>query len=106
MKTLSDFKKRLKVGVKLGAINHTNFGGRDENGNVIYNDFDFGVRELSIVQSNSFAFKTIRTDGKIVDSWCSYPKASNVKINNENSITIFEENREKVLTPILTYTFI
>ena len=46
MKTLSDFKKRLKVGVKLGAINHTNFGGRDENGNVIYNDFDFGVRDI------------------------------------------------------------
>lgn len=106
MKNLSDFKKRLKVGVKLQAINHTMFAGRDENGNPLYKDFDFGIREISIVQSNSFALKTIRTDNKVVDSWCSYPKAKELVINNENSVTILCEQSNGKLEPILTYTFV
>lgn len=104
MKTLADFKKRLKVGVKLHAVNHQGFGGRDEQGNIIYKDWDFGIREISIVQSNSFALKTNR-DGKFIDSWCGYPKAKELIINNENSVTILEETNGK-LEPILTYTFV
>lgn len=110
IKTVSDFKKALIVGVKLHCINHTNFSHYDGNGVAVYNDYDFGTREVSIVQSNSFALKTVRTDGNIVDSWCSYPKASEVIINGDNSITILCEDcrirDKKVMIPILTYTFV
>lgn len=131
MKTLSDFKKRLKVGVKLHCIHHLTFAGRDEQGVVIYKDKDLGIREVSIVQSNSFALKTDRKEpvytldefnnriesgefiSKTVDSWCSYPKASEAKIVDENTITIFEpdtrngqayETAPKIA--VLTYKFI
>jgi hypothetical protein len=107
MKTLADFKKRMQVGMKLHGVNHNMFIGRDENGGVIYGNMDLGIREVSIKQTNSFAFKTTRTDGKVVDSWCEYPKASEVVINDSNSITIFvTDSVSKQRKPILTYTFI
>ncbi len=107
MKNLSDFKKRLKIGQKLQAVNHLTFAGRNtETGEPIYQDKDLGVREISIVQSNSFALKTIKQDGSTVDSWCPYPKAKECVFNNENSITILEEQRSGALIPVLTYTFV
>lgn len=110
MKTLADFKRRLKVGVRVDAIQHTCFAGRTEDGTVIYKDWELGVREVSIVQSNSFAFKTVRTTGEVVDSWCEFPKASECKIEGD-TITIFEEDyrvREgkKPMIPVLTYKFV
>ena len=120
-KTVSEFKKVLSVGDKLHAVNHTKVIGRDENQKVIYGDFDLGVREVSIKQSNSFALKTTRSDGKIVDSWCDYPKASQSKIDG-NKIVIYEKDLRQFpggvmrdgnpdydnlpLIPILTYTFV
>lgn len=111
---VAQFKKRLIKGVtKLHAVRHTDFGGRDEKGVVIYKDQDLGIRTVSIVQSNSFALSTIRTSGEVVDSWCGYPKASEIIVNNENSITILEpdtrngqawETAPKI--PVLTYTFV
>lgn len=101
MKTLSDFKKRLKVGVKLQAIHHLTFAGRNENGQAFYKDKDLGIREISIVQSNCFALKTERLNGDIVDSYCAYPKAKECSILDENTIQIFEGN-----IPVLTYKFI
>jgi len=87
--------------------------GRNENGNgeAVYGDEDKGIREVSIKQTNSFALKTQKSDGKIVDSWCQYPKASQCKILDENTIQILEEDyrvREgvKPLIPILTYKFV
>ena len=88
MKTLTDFKRRLKVGVKLHTFNN------------LMNK-DMGIRELSIVQSNSFAFKTQKYDGSIVDSWCYYPTAKEFKVIDGNTVQILEDN-----TPCLTYKFI
>lgn len=114
MKSLADFKKRLAVGVKLHTTHHQKFAGRHENGSgeVVYKDEDMGIRELSIKQSNSFALKTFRQDkNEWVDSWCNYPKASECKILDENTIQILCEDyrvREgvKPLIPILTYKFV
>ena len=108
---LSEFKRNLKLGVKLHAVNHTAFAGRKADSRVIYKDLDLGVRPVSIVQSNSFALKTVKTDGTEVDSWCSYPKASQCIIK-DNALTILEEDgrhprREgQNMIPVLTYKFV
>ena len=106
MKTIADFKRALQIGKKVHAINHMTFAGRDEKANAVYTDKDLGVREVSIVQSNSFAFKTVRATGEVVNSWCNYPKSKEIVYNHEKSITIFEEQRNGKMIPILTYTFI
>lgn len=109
MRTLADFKRRLAVGTKVHTTYHAAFAGRDEKGQVYYKDEDKGIREVSIVQSNSFAFKTPKSDGTFHDSWCAYPKAKEFKIVDENTVTIFEEDSrtdEKKLIPILTYKFV
>lgn len=114
MKTVADFKRRLQVGVKLHATYHQEFAGRNENGNgePVWKDKDLGVREVSIKQSNSFALKTWQEGKqKFEDSWCNYPKASECKIIDENTIQILNEDfrvREgvKPLIPILTYKFV
>lgn len=98
---LSQFKKNLKVGAKLAAIYHKEFAGRDEQGNPVWKDKVLDVRGISIVQSNAFACKTVRSDGKEVDSWCHLPKAKDAKIEN-NRLTIFEDDG----SPILTYWFV
>lgn len=111
MNTLSDFKKALHPGVKLNTIWHNRFAGRDEQGNIIHTDEDCGIREVSIVQSNSFAFKHTKSDGKVVDSWCSYPKASECRITSPDTIVILEPDyRVRIgtqpLIPVLTYQFV
>jgi len=88
---LSQFKKALKVGQMVKTVNHR-YG-------------DMGTRPISIVQSNSFAMKTTKESGEIVDSWCEYPKASEIECNGTNEVSIFWDvrgQREK----ILTYTLI
>lgn len=110
MKTIADFKKRLQVGTKVHTIYHQASAGRDEQGNLLLKNEDKGVREISIVQSNSFALKTTRTDGKIVDSWSNYPKLKEVNFIDENTILIksidFRQKDDEVLIPCLTYKFI
>jgi len=112
MKTVADFKRKLKLGVNVHTIYHLAFDGRDESGVVKYKDEDRGVREVSIVQSNSFALNTTKTDGTTQDSWCNYPKASQVKFTGENTVTILEPdyrdraNPNPPLIPVLTYTFV
>lgn len=100
--TLADFKRLLTVGTMVHCIFHMERAGRDEKGNMLYKDLDRGAREVSIKQTNSFALKTVKTDGTTVDSWCHYPKAAECKIEN-NRITIYEEDREGKQIPILTY---
>jgi hypothetical protein len=112
MKTVADFKRALKPGVILHTISHRE-SKRDEQGNVIraedglpvFTDRDMGNTTVSIVQSTQFAVKRTRTDGTTQDSWCAYPKASQVKIEG-NSITILEDCRERGMQPILTYTIV
>ncbi len=112
MKTLADFKRRLKVGVKLHTTYHQAFAGRNEKGEYLLKDEDKGIREVTLVQSNRFALKTKLKD-VMRDSYCDFPKASNFRILNENSIMILEHDfRDRSiggtgeLIPLLTYTFV
>lgn len=86
MKTLADFKRRLKVGVLLET--ESRYG-------------NLGVRPVSIVQSNAFALKTTKTDGKESDSWCQFPKASDFEIEDENTVLKYQNGN-----PVLRYTFV
>ena len=90
MKNLSQFKQRLKVGTLLETT-HARLGS-------------FGIRPVSIVQTNSFALATEKPEG-IVNSWCEYPKAKDIEFPDENTVEVYWEmngNREKVLT----YSFV
>lgn len=91
MKTLSDFKRRLKPGILLHTI-HTRLG-------------DFGIRKVSIVQTNSFALKTIMKDFTENDSWCQYPKASDFEVVDNDTVKIYWGQGEK-REHILTYKFV
>jgi len=110
MKTIADFKRRLVIGAKVHTTFHQASAGRDENNNLLLKDEDKGVREVSIVQSNSFAFKTIKSDGTVTNSWCDYPKVKEAIFINDNTIQIltpdFRVRNSEVLIPCLTYTFV
>jgi len=104
-KTISEFKKKLELGVKLHGINHTHFNGRDKDGVIIFKDLDLGIREVSIKQTNSFALKTTKKDGTVTDSWCGYPKASECVIK-DNTLVIYQEDFRSNMSgkiKILTY---
>lgn len=109
MPTLADFKRRLKIGVRLHTIFHRKYNGRDNNGTVLFRDEDKGIREVSIVQTNAFALRTTKKDGTVTNSWCQYPKASEVQFVNDNTLTILESDSRTAqakMVPVLTYTFI
>jgi hypothetical protein len=92
---LSQFKAALKAALLNKQDIHT----------LNANTGDMGIRKLSIVQSNSFAFATTKNDGEIVNSWCQYEKAGNYEFNNSNVVKIFcGEGANRRL--ILTYTFL
>lgn len=93
MKTVADFKRRLVVGAKLHAVRHTD------------NDRDLGIREVSIVQSRSFALSTTKTTGEVTDSWCEYPKTIDCTFT-EDSMTIWFSPPGKEPVKLLTYSFI
>ena len=99
MKTLADFKRRLKVGVKLETT-HARLGS-------------FGIREIGLVNTVNFAMKTIKkTDStqkekafEHVLSYCEYPKASDFEVVDENTANIYwGEGAKREL--ILTYKFV
>ena len=91
-KSFAEFKRLLSVGTKVHGILHV-FHTRDENGKSIVCEKDYGIRKISIAQSNSFALTTVKTDGNVTDSWCHHPKASNVKIINDEKLQIFEGDK-------------
>lgn len=99
MKNLSDFKKALTLGSNWDTIHHQSiFVGRDENDKCVYKPKSLGVRAVSIVQSNSVAFLTTKTDGTTSDSWLAWPKAKDCKFPNEDTVEVYEGD-----TLILTY---
>ena len=91
MKTLADFKRKIKEGVQIETFNH-------------YLNVSFGIRKVSIVQSNSFALETIK-EGEKVDSWCQYPKAKDIEFVDNNTACIFWQLRGQ-RTKVLTYKFL
>lgn len=107
MKTVADLKRAIKKGIKLSSTYHLAFGGRDEQGNVIYKDEYKGIREVSIVQSTQFALKTMGTDGSYADSWMTFPKLKEVKFNDDGSFTILKEDHRDAskMIPVITYAF-
>lgn len=76
MKTLADFKRALTLGSKWSCYNH------------LYNS-DMGVREVSMVRSNSFGFRVIRESGEEVTSLCDFPKASDIEITSNGTVNIY-----------------
>ena len=92
MKNLADFKKAATLGSKWTGIRHQGkfTGERDAQGRGIYSAVELPAREVSIVQTNSIAFKHTNTDGKVVDSWIQFPKAKECKFPGGNTIEIYE----------------
>jgi hypothetical protein len=106
MNSLAAFKRRLEVGKKLHTIHH-GYGKETDQ------EVDLGTREISIVQSNSFALKTKRVGGEEVDSWCYYPKSSDCRFPDKNTIEMWEpayndevNDRSYKAYKSLTYKFI
>lgn len=111
IRTIADFKRALKLGVKVGSIRFNHRYQKNEAGEFINEEQPMPIREASIVQTNRFALKTENSDGKIVDSWCDFPAKSEVHIEN-NIVTIFQEdyrlrtgadNEKLPMIPILKY---
>ena len=104
MKTVADFKRRIKPGVKLHCVYHQATNGRDQSGKLILTDEDKGVRSVNIVQTNQFTLLTTKQNGEIVDSWINFPKASQCKIIDDNTILYldvdFRERDKEVLIPL------
>ncbi len=109
MKTLTDFKNAIQVGVTVKTTHHQKFAGRDEKGNIIYGDDEMEPAQVSIKQTTQFAVKRTRKDGTQADSWMQYGKASECKIEG-NKITFFCEDYrirdEKKMVPLLTYEIV
>jgi hypothetical protein len=111
MKTVADFKRRMKVGVEIHTTHHMKSNGRDKNGIIIYKDEDMGVCKVGHVGSTQFAINRPLSDGKERLSWCPFPKASMCKFDGEDSITLLEydyrvREGEMPLIPLLTYKFV
>jgi hypothetical protein len=111
MKTVADFKRRIKPGIKLHCTFHqATTGQKDEAGKLRLFDENKGVRTVNIVKSTQFTLLTERKDGQIVDSWINFPKATQCRIINDNTIQYleydFRDYNSKNLIPLLTYTFV
>ena len=95
MKNLTDFKRRIKPGVKIHTVFHSMAG-----------DMDRGIRPVTIVKTQNFALKTEQED-KTIDSWVNFPKSNDFKIVDCNTVQILQINPiTKHTQPILTYKFI
>ena len=70
-KTFAQLKRDLQLGVKIKMIKRE-VNGKEEKANI-------EEREVSKVQSNAIAFKTLLPDGSIGNSWLYFPKASQVE---------------------------
>lgn len=99
MKSLADFKRALTLGSIWETVYHLGtFKGNDTQGKAQYEPKNIGQRPVSIVKSNSVAFKTTKADGTTYDSWLQWPKASECKFPNENTLEVYEGG-----TLVLTY---
>lgn len=109
VKSLSDFKSRMKAGVKLHTIHHLKFGGREASGEIIYTDEDRGIATVEKVQSNAIVVTRHKADGTPYGSWFHYPKASECRIESGKLIWLDEIQKidgSHQTVPSLTYTII
>ena len=70
-KTFAQLKRDSKLGTKIKMIKRE-VNGKEE-GTITEE------REISIVQSNAIAFKTLKADGTVGNSWLYFPKASQIE---------------------------
>lgn len=86
MNTIADFKRRMILGAKVSSILY--YLNKETKG--FYIQKDYGIREVSKVQSNSFAIKTDKYGNgtEWVDSWCEWPKKDNFEIIDNNTVKI------------------
>lgn len=85
MKTIADFKKRLTVGTKLKSKRFV------MNNGVWVEDLAMNLtREVSKVMSTQFALSTL-VKGKLVDSFCDYPKKAECLFLDDNTLEINHE---------------
>lgn len=87
MKTISDFKKRMQVGAKVSTKLY--WYNKDTKEPILQRDY--GVRTVSVNQSNSFAMKTRKIiDGDEVDvftdSWANWPKKDEFIVIDKNTV--------------------
>ena len=75
VKTFAQLKRDLKLGTKVQQIENEFWGSTNDS-----------IREISIVQTNAIAFKTIK-DGKEIASWLWYPKKASDVIYKGNVFT-------------------
>jgi hypothetical protein len=105
IKTLADFKRALKVGQVINCTLHKLLG-YDEDKNPIIKDYVYPPRKVSIVQSNSVAFKTINASGEPTDSWLQYPKATECEIIDNTCIVYHQDSiNNQPRRKVLTYSF-
>ncbi len=91
MKTIADIKRAMTVGSKWHTVHH---GYAPD-----WTPQDMGVRAISIAQTNSVAFRTIRG----ADSWIQFPKKNQVIFHNDGkSFSIIDPGFGQ--KPLLTYT--
>lgn len=112
MKTVADFKRAIKMGVLLHTVYHRETK-LDEHGKVVRGEDgqpllvskDLGIAPVSLVQTNAFAVERPNKDGEMRNSYCEFPKASQVSFT-QNSITIYIDDSRRGRVPVLTYTFV
>lgn len=92
MKTIADLKRKMTLGSKWHCIHHGFAPNWTQN--------DMGIRPISIVQSNSIAFRTQRG----TDSWISWPKKNQVIFHSDKSFSVIDPSFG--LKPLLTYTLV
>lgn len=85
MKTIADFKLKMIKGAKVDSKLFWKKNGEWQQVN------DLKDREVTIVQSNSFAL-SINKDGKIVNGWCDWPKSNQFTVIDENTAQIENNN--------------
>lgn len=98
MKTVTDFKRKIQIGVELETLYHKQWAGNDYYGNPKYQTVNLGIAPVSIVKR--------KRNGECTDSWINFPKASECKIVDPSTIEIYERNNKEELELVLTYKFV
>ena len=84
MNTISDFKRRVKIGTKM--YSELYWAEKDGTLKLIQTHQE---RPVSIVQSNAFALKTWREkDQSFRDSWCEWPKKDQFSVIDTDTIQV------------------
>lgn len=112
VKSIADFKRKMKPGVRVYSVYHMASGGYDNKGVYQYKDESKGIRTCSKSQTNSFALATFIPDQMTAnDSWFHWPKGKEVHFNADGSVTIFvEDSRSGIkpypIVPCITYAIL